>query len=425
VQVLKQGGNAVDAAIATAAALSVTEPCSTGLGGDMFCLVYEASSQRVYAVNGSGKSPANLTWDVIQGKYGGGGDTDADAFCRSPDSVTVPGAARGWYDLYRRHGSQALSFADLLEPGAKLAEDGFPVGPITAHHWREGVKSSIHLYSKDNPLAVEPSAGDVVKNPDLASVLRELGTDGADAFYSGRVGRAVCEAVQRHGGCMTLSDLMNHATEFPDPICVEYRGCKLHQVPPNGQGVAGLIALEGVKQLEERNVIASLTPDSMGKAETYHAMIEMMRLGFADSRAFVADPDHMMVTSEWLLNQNRIGDRAQKLFNPRSAGIHGMPDASSCTVSFQVVDAQGNAVSFVNSNYMGFGTGIVPTNCGFSLQNRGYGFNIHDPKHPNCVGPSKRPFHTIIPGILTQSDTGELFATISNMGGYMQVRSVA
>jgi gamma-glutamyltranspeptidase / glutathione hydrolase len=416
-RVLQAGGNAADAAIAVAAALCVTEPCSTGLGGDMFCLHYDASTHKVTAINGSGKSPASLTYERIQQKYRG----DPDAYCKSPDSVTVPGAARGWHDLFLRHASNTASFSDLLEPAAQLAERGFPVGPITAHHWREGFGSSIQRYNVNNPLAIQPRAGDVVKNPDLASVLRELGTDGPDAFYKGRIGHAVCEAVQKHGGCLSVEDLTKHAqSDFPEPIGVEYRGCKLWQVPPNGQGIAGLIALEGLKQLEQRGIIPPLTPDSIGKAETYHAMIEMMRLGFADCRAFVADPDHMTVPVDRLLDPERIGSRAQKLFDPTSASVHGIPDASSCTVSFQVVDAGGNAVSFVNSNYMGFGTGIVPDGCGFSLQNRGYGFNIQDPGHPNCVGPAKRPFHTIIPGLLTHSDTGELFATLSNMGGYMQ-----
>jgi gamma-glutamyltranspeptidase / glutathione hydrolase len=458
---LRQGANAAETAIGVAAALAVTEPCSTGLGGDMFCLYYDAATKQVSCINGSGRSPANLTRELLLQKYpdptaaAPGRRINGDQYCTSPHAVTVPGAAQGWQDLYNRHGGSAgnkklFSFAQLLEPAAVLAEEGFPVGPVTAHHWQVEMESIKRWYSNssDNdrnevtaerriPLTVDgknaPRTGDVMYNPDLARVLRDLGSHGAqDGFYrSATTGRAIVEAVQKHGGCLTLDDLHAHTSStFPTAISAEYRGVKLWQVPPNGQGIAALIGLTGLGHLEDSSKTPKISKNNLGSAETLHVMMEMMRLGFADARKHVSDAATMHVTNEWLLDARRIGQRAERLFQPNRACIRGMPDASSCTISFQVVDAEGNAISFVNSNFMGFGTGIVPDKCGFTLQNRGFGFTINSSdndkddsaikNHANVVGPSKQPYHTIIPGMLTHADTGELYATLSNMGGNMQ-----
>lgn len=432
-RLLHAGANAASAAVGVAAALAVTEPCSTGLGGDMFCLYYDAATRTVSAVNGSGKSPAALTRDLVVARYPSTtepGGIDEVAFRDSPHAMTVPGAAQGWADLVERHGQGPLSLAELLEPAAQLAEEGFPVAPVTAYHWQQGFEQITKWLDADTiasheiPLAINgrraPEAGEILVNPDMARVLRELGELGpAQGFYQGRTGQAMAAAVQKHGGCLSPEDLHGHTSDFPTPLSIEYRGCRLWQHPPNGQGIAGLIALSGLAALEEANLV-DLSPSSMGSEDHYHAMMEMMRLGFADARAFVADPEHMTVDTDWLLDKKRIRQRAVAMFDPNQATIQGAPDASSCTVSFQVVDKDGNAVSFVNSNYMGFGTGIVPDGCGFTLQNRGYGFTLDDANHPNAVGPAKRPYHTIIPGMLTHADTGELYATLSNMGGNMQ-----
>lgn len=429
---LRRGANAAETAIAVAAALGVTEPCSCGLGGDMFCLYYDATHRKVFAVNGSGRSPGGLTLDVLKRdcpRDGNADEVDLDKFKFSAHSVTVPGAAKGFEDLLLKHGSGKFSLAELLEPAAKLAEEGFPVAPVTAYHWSKGIGQIKRWCSTEEieqcavPLTVDgstrgPRAGEMMYNPDLARVLRELGKKGADrGFYQGYVGKAIVSAVQKYGGTMTLDDLKHQTSTFPDPICAQYRDVKLWQVPPNGQGIAGLIALKGLNYLEQQKICPDLAP---GRADCYHAMIEMMRLGFADARDHVADPDCMTVSLEHLLDCNRIEQRARSLFNPSKATIAGCPIPSSCTVSFQVVDVSGNAISFVNSNFMGFGTGIVPANCGFTLQNRGFGF-CTEPDHPNVVGPRKRPYHTIIPGMLTYADdTNDLYATISNMGGNMQ-----
>jgi len=436
---LRRGANAADAAVAVAAALAVTEPCSTGLGGDMFALYYTAATRKVSCINGSGRSPAALTLELVQSECSTTTTTTTTTttpatskpqLSDSAHSVTVPGAAQGWEDLVRTHGSGTFSLAELVEPAAVLAQEGFPVAPVTAHHWNAGMHQVQRwLPESDNdqmqsPFTVDgkraPAAGEIFCNPEMARVLRDLGTDGAAAgFYQGPTGTAIAQAVQKHGGTMTHRDLASHESIFPEPICAEYRGHKLWQTPPNGQGVAGLIALAGLNHLEQNKKCPTVTPETIGSADSYHAMIEMMRLGFSDARAHVACPDQMQVEVDWLVDPVRIGERAEKLFDNHHAGISGMPDAASCTVSFQVVDCEGNAISFVNSNYMGFGTGIVPAGCGFSLQNRGAGFSLQA-GHANVVAPSKRPCHTIIPGMLTHSDTEELYATISNMGANMQ-----
>lgn len=426
VDVLKKGGNAADAAIAVAAALCVLEPCSTGLGGDMFCLYYTAEDKAVSCINGSGFSSEKSTLDELKEKYpDGNGGVDEDEFIFSAHAVTVPGAALGYEDLLERHGSGKFTLAELLEPAAALAEEGFPVAPVTSYHWRAGMAQIKRWIPEGDavPLTVDgkegPRPGDVMHNPDLARVLRELGRKGAaDGFYQGAAGAAIVDVVQKHGGNMTMEDLKHQTCSFPEPCSADYRGVTLWQVPPNGQGIAGLIALKGLAHLEERGLV-DITPENIGKADAYHAMIEMMRLGFADGRAHVSDAAHMSATVEQLLDDARIRERAEKLFDPRKATIAGTPVSSSCTVSFQVVDAVGNAISFVNSNFMGFGTGIVPAGCGFTLQNRGFGFTLEE-GHPNVVAPRKRPYHTIIPGIITYKDTNELHSTLSNMGGNMQ-----
>ena len=364
---------------------------------------------------------------------------------KSVDAVTVPGAARGWEEFYNRHSSGKFTFADLLEPAAKLAEEGFPVAPITAVAWSSGVENDIKKWISEEdlkegnvPLTIDgsgPKPGDVMKNPDMARVLRSLGEQGATkGFYQSFPGQAIVDVVRKLGGCMTMEDLNDDLTKctFPESIHIEYKGLKVHQIPPNGQGIAGLIALSGLNALEKSNKIppieASRTLCGWKSSQTLHAMIEMMRLGFGDARAFVCDEEFFNErgdekfksnAKEYLLDQSRIEKRATDVFNPDKATVQGIPDPTSCTVSFQVVDKDGNAVSFVNSNFMGFGTGIVPDGCGFTLQNRGGGFSFKE-GHPNMIEPHKRPYHTIIPAMLTHADSGELYATISNMGGFMQ-----
>jgi len=438
----------ISASIAVAAALAVLEPCSTGLGGDMFCLYYNSSTRKVQAINSSGRSPKNLNIDTVKQFYPSASSTMEleSQFTMGIHSVTVPGAAQGWEDCYKKFGSGRLTFVELLEPARKLAEEGFPVSTLTAMRWCQQMNCITKWYTKDEiesgivELSVDgkgtgPRPGQLFKNPHMARVLKSLGEHGAkDGFYNSFPGEAIVETVQKHGGVLTKEDLMNHSSTYPEPICVNYSHVNVWEVPPNGQGIAGLIALEGLSALEESGRIPTsvfqevIVDDEVPphhpqpSAEMLHAQIEMMRLGFADARAHVCDPDYVKQkesTTEWLLDGGRISKRAMELFDTEKAVIHGTPDATSCTVSFQVVDEEGNAMSFVNSNYMGFGTGLCPSTCSFTLQNRGAGFSL-DPSHPNSLQPNKRPYHTIIPAMLTHADTDELYASLSNMGGFMQ-----
>lgn len=451
-----------------------------GLGGDMFSLYYDAKDQQVKCVNGSGRCPGKLNLKLIQElfpkdvstpttkevnateRFGSvmmgnikiteqdlesvGKKVDIDAHRKSVHAITVPGAARGWEEFYNRHASGKFTFAELLEPAAQLAENGFPVAPMTAVSWNKGVENDVKKWHGDEeyiPMTTDgkngPKPGDIFKNPDMARVLRCLGEFGATkGFYEGVAGKAIVDAVQSHGGLMTMEDMIEEHTQctFPESISVEYKGLKVHQIPPNGQGIAGLIALSGLKALEDGNHIPAPKCNATGTGweseQTMHAMIEMMRLGFADARKFVCDQEFCntndvikdpelkeKIRSKSLLNQERIAERAIKVFDESKAAVQGLPDPTSCTVSFQVVDKDGNAVSFVNSNFMGFGTGLVPKGCGFTLQNRGAGFSFEE-SHPNVIEPYKRPYHTIIPAMITHADTNELYATISNMGGFMQ-----
>lgn len=443
-QILLQGGNAADAALAVAAALAVLEPCSTGLGGDMFSLYYNAKDKKVTAINGSGKCPAKLSLDALREKipkpeaeFG----IDDNKFFKSIFSITVPNAARGWEEFYNLYASRKFTFLQLLEPAAQMAEEGFPVGLITAQQWEVGLEKDIKKWCSEEdikkgnvPLSINGSApkeGEIMFNKDLARVLRSLGKYGATkGFYESFAGKAIVEVIQKHGGVMTADDLLEENTKctFPEPIHVEYQGVKVHQVPPNGQGIAGLIALNGLDSLEKKGIIAKPEAreghNGWKSSETWHAMIEMMRLGFADARAFVCDSDFCkgkegFKSNDYLLDKKRLSDRAEKLYSKHKATVQGIPDPTSCTVSFQVVDKTGNAVSFVNSNFAGFGTGLCPEGCGFTLQNRGNGFSL-DPNHLNALEPKKRPFHTIIPAMLTYADNDDLYATLSNMGGFMQ-----
>ncbi|KAL7545314.1 hypothetical protein ACHAWF_008668 [Thalassiosira exigua] len=417
----------------------------------MFALHYDASEKKVRAVAGCGKSPANLTLDSVQQYYGTSDPPELmGRFAMGIHSVTVPGAARGWEDVHKKFGSGKLSLAEILEPAAKLAEEGFPVATLTAMRWGQQMDGITRWHTEEEieEGAVELSAdgrgtpprpGELFRNPPMAKVLRSLGKHGAkDGFYDAFPGRSIVETIRKHGGAMTMDDLQQHESTFPDPISATYRGVNVWQVPPNGQGIAGLVALKSLAALEERGAIASsaLVEDDdahpQQSSDVLHAQLESMRLGFADARAYVCDPDfakrrtcdeadggRSRSSSEWLLDDERISERALRLFDPEKAVIQGEPDPASCTVSFQVVDEEGSAVSFVNSNYMGFGTGLTPAGCGFTLQNRGAGFSL-DPAHPNALEGSKRPYHTIIPAMLTHADSNELYATMSNMGGFMQ-----
>ncbi len=411
-KILQDGGNAADAAVGVAAALNVTEPCMTGIGGDMFVLYYDAATRAVTALNGSGHAPAALTIDKVRADgLAGPDDVMNDMF--HPHTVTVPGAAAGWCDFLARHGSMPMGHA--LAPAIALAEEGFPVAPMTAVGWARGVERQ-RLATRGRDMTIDgraPRVGEIFKNPNLARTFRALAEGGAEAFYTGRIARAVVDVLQGNGGVMEMSDLATHASTWDTPISTTYRGVRVWECPPNGQGIAGLIALNIYEQL-----IGDSRPHGV---ERLHLIVEALRLAFADARWYVADPARVHVPIDGLLDKGYAATRA-KLVDRKHATLthtHGMPFASSGTVYFCVVDGKGNAASFIDSNYMGFGAGWMGEGCGFTLQNRGHNFSLN-PNHPNALAPGKRPYHTIIPGMLTHAASGDLMGPFGVMGGFMQ-----
>ena len=354
------------------------EPNSTGLGGDMFALWYDATNKNVQAINGSGKCASNMNLNIVKQLYPSALSTsDLELqFKMGIHAVTVPGAAQGWEDTHQKFGSGRLTLEQILEPALKLASEGFPVAPLTATRWGQQMDCITKWYTSGEveggqvELSVDgkgtaPKPGQLFKNPYMANVLTNLGKYGAKAgFYNGFPGKSIVDTIQKHGGVMTMDDLNNHSSTFPEPICVNYHGINVWEVPPNGQGIAGLIALEGLAALEKHGKVATTslyadeTTHPQPSCEMLHAQIEMMRLGFGDARAHVCDPEFVKEptdegeqsksSSEWLLDKERISKRALELFDTEKAVVQGVPDPSSCTVSFQVVDGEGNAMSFVN-----------------------------------------------------------------------------
>lgn len=409
-KILAQGGTAADAAVAMAAALNVTEPTSTGLGGDAFALYYEASTMKISALNGSGRSPAALSLERVQREGFGEG---LPTF--HPYTITVPGACAAWCDLHERFGR--LPLARVLEPAEKLAEEGFPVAPITAYFWQRGVERQLAHAVNGRELTLDgraPSAGELFRNPGLAHTLRCIAEGGKQAFYHGPVACAIAAVTAEAGGCLTEKDLAEHASTWEEPISVEYRGLRIWECPPNTQGLAALLALNLLSGFDLA-AMPALAPERL------HLEIEALRLAFADTFHYAADSAFAPAPLEALLSPAYAEER-RRLINPRKANMHlahGTPPASSDTVYFCAVDGEGNACSFINSNYMGFGTGIVPRGLGFSLQNRGLGFSLQ-PGHPNVLAPRKRPFTTIIPAMATHAESGELFGPFGVMGGFMQ-----
>ena len=419
-EILSKGGNAADAAIAAAAALNVTEPTSTGIGGDMFALYFDSKTQKVTALNGSGRAPSALTLDRLKKE-----NLLADELpAFHAHTVTVPGACAGWCDLNQKHGS--LSLTEILSPAIRLAEEGFPVAPLTAHSWARGVDRQLKSALNGLELTIDgraPKAGEIFRNPGLAKTFKVVAEKKAEGFYQGQIAESIAGVIKEAGGCMSADDLASHVSTWESPISVTYRGLCVYECPPNGQGITALIALNLLEGFD-------LAREPLS-AEKMHLMIEAMRLAFADSRWYIADPAFSNVPMQELISKDYANTR-RKLIDLKRANVdakRGTPVASSNTVYLSVVDGMGNACSFINSNYAGFGTGIVPKGWGFTLQNRGHNFSL-DPNHPNALAPNKRPYHTIIPAMVTRlpspsgrraGDEGEsLYASYGVMGGFMQ-----
>ncbi|KAL2441538.1 Glutathione hydrolase-like YwrD proenzyme [Exophiala dermatitidis] len=460
-RILKMGGNAADAAVAVAAALNMTEPSSTGIGGDMFCLYFDAKTKKVHALNGSGRSPKNTTVEQIRGELGLSGSARGKIPTHSALAVTVPGAAAGWVDTVEKFGSGKLSLEQILTPAIELGEEGFPVSELSAKFWQSGEEDlkraspNFREMLKRDPKASQfvraPRAGEILRNPSLAKTFRTLAAEGKKGFYTGRIAQAIVDVLQSAGGHMELSDLEDHMNRGPhetEPISLKFRGqnisntaqdrvtngsseghfVELWEHPPNGQGIVALMALGILEELERTRKIPTFAQEDHNSAPYLHAVIEALRIAFADASWWVTDPDHSPVKAAELISRPYLAERA-KLFDKDKAQNHarGQPGPSpaqnhSDTVYFAVTDKDGNGMSFINSNYEGFGSCIIPHGCGFTLQNRGSNFELGPDDHPNIYRGGKRPYHTIIPGMITHGEEGEraLHSVFGVMGGFMQ-----
>ena len=405
--VLCAGGNAVDAALATVAALCVVEPCSTGVGGDAFALIWQANERRLYGLNASGPAPAGLRADWVRGL----GYAEMPAF--GPIPVTVPGAVRGWQAALDRFGSWPLD--RILTQAITYAEEGFPVSQRIAGSWsRSTEKMSQHPDSRRVwlPGGRAPRAGELFRNPEFARTLRTLAAEGPDAFYLGDIGRQIAACVQEAGGVLTQDDLAAYRPEWVTPLSLPYRdGYVFHEIPPNGQGLTALIALNIARGFDLRRM-------RYGSADYYHLLMEAIKLAFADAHAFIADPRQARVPISGLLSDAYAAAR-RALIRPDAAlePFPGQPDHHGDTVYLTVADREGNMVSWIQSLYMGFGSGLTAGTTGVQLQNRGANFSL-EPGHPNEAAPGKRPYHTIIPGFITKDD--QAWSSFGVMGGFMQ-----
>ena len=408
VRMLLKGGNAVDAAIAAAAALTIVEPVSNGLGSDLFAIVWDG--HQLQGLNASGVAPAAWNPDYFQKKHSG------KMPMRGWDAVTVPGAVSGWVALSKKFGR--LPFGDLLEPAIELAERGHGVGVIVSDKWGRQIpalQSQPGFAQAFMPFGRAPAPGERFTFREAGATLRSIAATHGESFYRGEIAAMLAVHSQANGGSMTAADLAGYHPDWVTPIQKDYAGYTVHEIPPNGQGIAALMALGMLDKLD----LAQYAPDSI---ESQHLQIEAMKLAFADTYRWVADARSMtQVTAADLLSDAYLSERV-KLIKPHQASDfqHGTPPGGG-TIYMTAADESGMMISLIQSNYMGFGSGVVVPGTGVSLQNRGYGFTT-DPQHPNVVAGGKRPFHTIIPGFLTKIVDGQLRPQMSFgvMGGNLQ-----
>lgn len=400
-RMLAAGGNAIDAAVATAIALTVVEPTSNGIGSDAFALIWAGGG--LHGLNASGRAPKAMTPD----RYAGMTTIPTQGW----HGVTTPGAVSAWVELSDRFGR--LSFEQLFEPAIEYAHGGFHVSRQTAYYWNRGYQTNKNLapwMATFCPNGRPPRIGERFTSEAHARTLEKIALTKGEAFYHGELAAAIADHARETGGFITEADLASHKADWVRPISLDWHGARIHQIPPNGQGIIGLMSLGMLAhhRLDETEV------DSV---DSLHAQIEAMKLAFADGRRFVADPDHMDVSPAALLDPSYLESRA-RLIDKRHAGDPGRGEPRrGGTVYLCTADGEGNMVSYIQSNYTGFGSGIVIPQTGIALQNRGCCFTL-EKSHPNEVGPGKRPYHTIIPGFVTRDEKPLLAFGV--MGGYMQ-----
>ncbi len=397
---LKGGGNAVDAALATAIALTVVEPTGNGIGSDAFAMVWDG--RVVHGINGSGRSPR--AWS--DKRY-----ADIEELTIGWDSVTVPGAVDAWVTLSRRFGR--LPFARLFEPAVRYAEQGYAVSPTIQGLWTD----SVQTYADQPDFAATflcgdhaPYVGEFVRFPDHAATLIKIAETEGEAFYRGELAERIVDQARAANAGLDLNDLVSHRSEWVDPLALDYGDVRVHEMPPNSQGIASLIALGILRHRDP----ARYPVDS---ADSVHLQVEAMKIAIEETRRIVADPDHMQVDAADLLDEQYLRRHAERINMDRARQPHSSTPTDGGTVYLAAADANGMMVSFIQSNFWGFGSGVVIPGTGISLQNRGAGF-VLDPAHPNCFGGAKRPYHTIMPGFVTCDGTALMAFGV--MGGHMQ-----
>ena len=409
--VLKKGGNAMDAAVAAAAALTVVEPSANGIGADAFALVWSEKVQKLYGLNSSGPAPMGISIEkVLEDKK----DKDGKMPVMGWTPVTVPGAPMAWKELNNRFGK--LSLAEDLEPAVRYARDGYPLAATLAQGWKNAANRYKQVLTAPefeewhrtfNPDGCELEAGSLMKLPNHARTLELIGQTNADAFYTGELARKIDEDSKKHGGYIRYEDLAAYRAKWVEPIRVQYRGYEVCEIPPNGQGIVALMAL---------NILKEFNFTEKESAETYHKQLEAIKMAFADAFHYVTDPDHMEIDYQHLLDPEYGAMRAKEMTDRAQVYTHQVPPKSG-TVYLCCADGEGNMVSFIQSNYMGFGSGIVVKDTGIALQNRGSDFSLN-PEDANCLKGGKRTYHTIIPGFILKD--GKAVGPFGVMGGYMQ-----
>ncbi len=416
VQILERGGNAIDAAIATNAAMGLMEPTGNGIGGDLFAIVYEAKTGKLFGLNSSGWAASGLTPELLRSR----GEKTMPA--RGPYTVTVPGTVAGWAALHDRFARLPLS--DLLAPAIYYARNGFPVAEVTSRGWAASVKllsaspNAARTYLVDGRA---PKAGEIFRNPDLARSLELIAKGGRDAYYKGPIAESIVRAIRAAGGTMTAADLAEFQPEWVEPLHTKYRGWTVSELPPQGQGIAALMMLDLMSQFPLREY-------GFQSARALHVMIEAKKLAYADLIRYVGDPRSGPVPVAAMLDKAHAAQRATAIDLNRAhchvepSVLDGITTASgNDTIYLTTIDRDGNMVSLIQSNYSGFGSGIVPDGAGFMLQNRGALFTL-EPNQPNTLAPRKRPLHTIIPAFMEKDGVRISFGI---MGGWNQAQAHA
>lgn len=407
--ILKKGGNVIDAIIATASCMTVLEPSGNGLGSDAFALYWDAKSQKLYGLNGSGYAPKKMTVEAMQAL---GGEKIPD---RGWAPVTVPGAVSAWAELHKRFGR--LEFADLLQPAITYAEEGYPVHPIVGLLWERAEK--VFAPYKDKPEFKPfydtfmpngvPAIGSLMKLPDHARTLRELAATKCESYYRGEIAEAIDKFSKETGGFLRKEDLADYHAEWVEPIHTNYDGYDVCEIPPNGHGIVALMTLNIIKQLKIEN-------GDHDNPDTIHKQLEAMKQAFIDGQTYVSDPRTMKTKVEYLLSEEYAAMRAAEI-NETALTPKPMDPHCGGTVYLCAADGEGNMISYIQSNYKGFGSGIVIPGYGISLNDRGCDFKL-DPNSDNYLVPGKKPYHTIIPGFLMKD--GKAVGPFGVMGGYMQ-----